>query len=444
MIDPKGLLIGNYKLIYTDYGLLKEHTTFVRLNSNKSQSWHDDNVRAIGMLLDFYDVYGAIDDPFKLFLRFSEVLRNGTINESGHDPIGLYWPPRSIQVQQKTVSHINALSDFLIALNPSHKKINPLRKSTQYEDMLKWAAYCRSKNNSFLGHIKGQISDIGVSRLISVRHSLAPLTQSPKCFPKDKYTDFVTKGLKSKKPFIHLRNWMAVHLMHFAGLRESELCHLWVDDVIGIRDGRTIRANITLYHPEFGIDRFGRKRAKVLASYGLEPRNRHAEKRSTRAGFKQTVVDSATEQPNGYSSKIYFFGEGSDVLFWNLYSGYLNYLAILKPSHPYLFVNEDGSVMTLNNFNRQYRFAIKRIGLVPGKTFGTTPHAHRHSYKQALEDAGLPEKIIQLCLRHHSLRSQDEYGELSSERIYEMMNSAGHNFREHYASSEMLEIIGSL
>ncbi|MCH2841427.1 hypothetical protein K3V81_14775, partial [Listeria monocytogenes] len=52
--------------------------------------------------------------------------------------------------------------------------------------------------------------------------------------------------------------------------------------------------------------------------------------------------------------------------------------------HPYLFVSAKEDVKdapyTIGAYRQLHGKAVRRIGLIPSKNSGTTPHGHRHAY----------------------------------------------------------------
>jgi integrase len=60
---------------------------------------------------------------------------------------------------------------------------------------------------------------------------------------------------------------------------------------------------------------------------------------------------------------------------------------------------------------------MRRIGLDPYKSLGTTPHGHRHSYGHYLRAAKLGNKVIQRALHHKWIRSQEVYTEAEMDEV---------------------------
>jgi integrase len=78
----------------------------------------------------------------------------------------------------------------------------------------------------------------------------------------------------------------------------------------------------------------------------------------------------------------------------------------LVDSHPFLFISgaNDRRHMTVGGYEKVHAAAVRRIGLVPAKASGTTPHGHRHAFGKGLAEAGMPGKLI-MKMMHHSAES---------------------------------------
>jgi hypothetical protein len=100
---------------------------------NKSRSWHNKLVQAVGLLLDYMEVnHNNYTSPKDFFDIFTKAVYSGTINEEGYDPSGLYWIPKKVETANMLLSALNGLSDWM------HKEygavqLNPWREATSYE-----------------------------------------------------------------------------------------------------------------------------------------------------------------------------------------------------------------------------------------------------------------------------------------------------------------------
>lgn len=120
---------------------------------SKSRSWHNKLVQAVGMLLDYMeanqDNYTSAKDFFEIF---TESIYEGTINEDGFDPSGLYWIPKRTETANILLTALNVFSDWL---HDEHgaTQLNPWREATSYEQRLNWMAQINKSHHSFLGHL---------------------------------------------------------------------------------------------------------------------------------------------------------------------------------------------------------------------------------------------------------------------------------------------------
>jgi site-specific recombinase XerD len=209
---------------------------------------------------------------------------------------------------------------------------------------------------------------------------------------------------------LRLRDLMITLLLHGGGLRESEPFHLFVGDV-DVDPDRPEVARVRVYHPENGAapaenERRWRDRAHYMRErWNLEPRTRlHGR---YHAGWKDLAL---TDQRHRFA-QIFWFPDQWGRVFLRLYRAYLKVRP--RANHPFLFVSERpahrGDPYTIAAFEQAHARAIRRIGLVPRKHDGTTPHAHRHSYGRAMADAGLDRLYRQRALHHRSPNAQDVY-----------------------------------
>jgi integrase len=88
---------------------------------------------------------------------------------------------------------------------------------------------------------------------------------------------------------------------------------------------------------------------------------------------------------------------------------------------PFLFVNSKGNPESKKNFNQKHCRAVKRIGLEPSKSLGTTPHAHRHSYGYRLSQGGFSQLAIQKAMHHKSPDSCLVYIQPTNEDVMKVM-----------------------
>jgi integrase len=76
--------------------------------------------------------------------------------------------------------------------------------------------------------------------------------------------------------------------------------------------------------------------------------------------------------------------------------------------------------MTIKAYEKVHATAVRRIGLIPAKNLGTTPHGHRHATGKYLSKAGFSRKVVMKIMHHASESSQDVYTQQS---ILEVQNA---------------------
>ena len=80
--------------------------------------------------------------------------------------------------------------------------------------------------------------------------------------------------------------------------------------------------------------------------------------------------------------------------------------------------------MPLIHTGKTTEAAVRRIGLIPAKMEGTTPHGHRHAAGQRLNDAGVDPQIRQHVLHHKSIESQMVYTEPNITKVTRILDEA--------------------
>lgn len=413
-----------------ELSLLTDYLLHLQVNG-RSKSTLDNVVRAVALFLDYMDANAdAFVEPERLFRTFVSRLYSGTVSEEGLDPSGLYWLPAS---DATTKGHINAITGFTDWLADKHgtAQINPLRKATNYEEYLNYAAWFRKNQNDFLGHIADKSISTTVKRARKIK-GRTPLVKSDDdaiAFPNSRFEEFFAQGIGgAKDPRVSLRDKLILLLMHGAGLRLSEAMTLWVTDVLE-SPGDPKQALVRIYSEREGVAPHGwrgrngdrTRKAYLAEEFGRRPR---CDMQGTQhLGFKATALDHR----DGYLIANWFptdYGR----LFMLLWSTYLKYRAAADANNPYAWVsfhnNAMGRPYTINAFNQNYAAGLRRIGLSPNKSEGLDPHGHRHNYGRRLTRAGIDPLIIKKCLHHRSLGSQMIYTTPGAQEISDMLTIA--------------------
>lgn len=428
-------------VILTECGPLHPLIHYVLKNRHTlSQSNLDKLVQAVGLLIDYMEAnHQVFDDPNDLFKTFVQRLYSGTVGVDGDDPSGLYWNARTPPVVRMLVNHLSGFSDWM-AQEQGTRQLNPWRQATRAEQQLAWAAWQHQKNRAFLGHTMSV--DVAALKVSKARSALLKKTdvidhEPVKFFSEDRMVDLLFKGFivpgKQKSPRIeerlNLRDILITMLMHYGGLRISEPFHLFVHDVIpdGTAPGEAL---VKVYHPSLGQapgdlrDAKGKSvvcdRATYLRDkYGLLPRTDYKSSHTLHAGWKGNALDSKQ-----HFMHVHWVPRWAGELFWKLWVFYMAQRDQFNPDHPYVFVTREGKPYSIDAFEDAHAKALKRIGLMPAKSLGTTPHAHRHAYGQRLADLQLDAIFVKKALHHKSLESQTIYTEPDRVKLKRAIDAA--------------------
>ncbi|MFG6563575.1 tyrosine-type recombinase/integrase [Sulfitobacter sp. 1A13421] len=387
--------------------------------ANRSDSWKGAAARTIGKFFDYYKMQGETEpcDPFlanQLINRFLSSLSNGTISVDGNDPSGLYWHPASRQVYDQSRTYLKC---FVEKLEDFHS--NSALKATSFYNAARQARNSeRQQSQSLLYHCATN-SD---RTLYPPSNNFGQTQASNRAveFPEKKLNDLIWLGCKRKRavpefydsngrPTIaseyNINLMMAIALMAGAGLRKSELFHLFVEDVWSPKN------IVYLYHPERGVHRQPEgptvtRQEYLMQEFGRIPRRRM--RGNQQVGWKSLLITDASNE----RSECYFLPKW-ESLFFRLFQEYRDRVLPDNVDHPYLFVSLDrdhfGQPWTSKALTKQFSAAVNSIGLVSKAEHGTTPHGCRHYYGQSLTDMGLSPVIIQQCMHHLSITSQVAY-----------------------------------
>ena len=410
----------------------------------KSISWHKKLVQSVRLLLDYINANKDKNIKAKEFFdTFAEALYTGTIDEKGKDPSWLGWLPKKTKTANALLFHLTAFSDWLYE-NYGTVQLNPWREATSYEQRLIWMAQINKRQRCFLGHLH-TIHDISKTaqqtRNLVTRPKIHSSVQV-KYFPDKKFGDLLCKGFKKTKKnteldLIDSYNWRDIAiaiLMHCGGIRHSEAFHLWIDDVSINKDGF---ATVRIYHPSEGAvpkkyqeglygKHINTREALLKIKYGLKPRNKYSSSDMRHAGWKNPLLDDDKSK----FMQVYWYEPKWGYVFAEVWQNYMlqRRRQGIPETNPYAFVSYTkkykGDMLSMEAHRQAHAKAVRKIGLEVAKDLGTTPHGHRHAYGQRLRDAGFNELVIQKCLHHNLIESQDVYTQYSIDDITKELNSA--------------------
>jgi len=424
---PKLLLPG----IFSESGILISHLRYLYRNGHKSPSWKERSAFSIVLLIKY--INANIDQFHKaqdLLRAFVESLSVGSIDPfTGDDSSNLFWPARTSTSVRQLLFHITDYTDYLNALGDGNKIMNPLRKASCTEERLNVCAYYQKKSKVFLNHLNGDNKNIDVVR--DVRSRVTPMfsVENVVRFPEDKVDDLLTKG------FVFTRKQMLFGetnydykcqaitiLMHFGGLRRSEVFQLYLSDILV--DDKRNEAIVRVFHPSDGNSpdpKFNNRRAYLQECFGLIPRTEYPVSNRQHCGWKNPLLTDK----RGFFQVVFAPPEKAKdfLLAWG---NYLKYQRIDCPDdffHPYAFTNSKGHPETIKNFQRLHHAAVERIGLEVAKYLGTSDHGHRHAFGFRLQSYGLSQIEIQKAMHHKSPDSCLVYIQPTNEEIRKKMRA---------------------
>jgi integrase len=424
-------------------------------NSGKSLSWMRNAARAVGLVFDYISEFQRVHPSFKMdgkgtrevMRRFAFAHTKGTIDtETGEDRLELYWPPSTVDATKR---YISAATNFIIWCEAESLIEGSFAKETSTlneQSALRFLRIAKNiKQKSMLGHIydaervsknlsvkrNGQFVDLGSGASAQVSASA-----EGKIFPTHLIVPLLEEGFKNNDDSEDITAKLFTMLLLFGGLRVSEPCHLWFNDISPQLDG-TLRC--VLRHPAESLTHFdksdSRTRALYLKEIGLLPRNDSANSRSYHAGWKDLALGPDK------SATIWIIHEGAEKMIAKYYLKYLRYRTDLMKvrrrkglkDHPFLFVRQDidgsGEPYSISAYVKALERAYDRleslgINVPRGKYAGTSPHGPRHWYGQTLENSNLPNKVIQQCMHHKNVLSQEIYTSPSHARIKKSLDDA--------------------
>lgn len=438
-----------FPALYTESGIILSHVRYLARNRNKSQSWKRKNTSALKLFIEYINAQGNHLTSKRKSLKVTSILRgfvdaliHGSISINGNDPSGLYWKPKKLTYADELLKYINGYTDYLADENNNQKPINPYRNATVTEERLNWCAYHNKLQSIFLNHLN-DIEGQGKNKYIrEVVMPFAPVVDIYKediaRFPEDKIDALLTSGFTpvitrnqdgSAEYHLNYRNICITMLMHYAGLRISEVLQLYISDIL--HDEKLDEALVRCYHPSQGASpKKGYKNRKdyLKTQYGLQPRTEIMQSNRQHLGWKDPLLTYKD------LSFLALFRQGKAKEFWHCWLSYLKYQRADPPAynnHPYAFTDTRGNPLSLKNFSKQHGAAVERIGLSCAKNMGTTEHGHRHSYGFYLaETLGWSQVWIQKAMHHKSHNSCLVYIQPSSSEVRNKLRNKEKELKE--------------
>ncbi|WDH25654.1 gamma-mobile-trio recombinase GmtY [Pseudomonas chlororaphis] len=434
---------------------------FLDMGRSRTATWQRDVCRAVGLFVDYLkanQIYFRDSSSRPQALSgFAEVLVTGTIDRNGDDPSGLYWQAKSLGRAKFLLGALTAFSDWLVNRYDTIA-INPWKEASVAEQIAYWRRHEKRRSHALLMHTHDRNAALAQSELVRSirvkRRGVIGDAAPVKYFPDERIADLLQQGFtvsgkqgaRSVHDRLNIRDIMITILLHGGGLRESEPFHLYVTDV-AVDPSNARSALVKVFHPEQGIApedyldpltgvRIAASREEYLrAKWGLEPRNLVVGR--FHAGWKDLHL---TDQKQKYA-QVHWFPSFWGEVFLALFKLYIMRIRSRHARHPYLFVSQKdevaGDPYTVASYRQAHAKAVKRVGLIVGKDYGTTPHGHRHAYGQLLTNARVDPQLIQKCLHHKSQESQQVYTNPTPATIAATLMEATERLNSPFALSDL-------
>lgn len=385
--------------------------------------------QAVGLLIDFMQARGhefynrapdqalSIDDKLNLpefHKQFYYTLLEGSF-QGGDEKWGLYWRGRTVKSVKDITKRANRFLKWIEG-DGSTKSSVPTREANVAEKIKFWSQFRIKKDTALLGHlhtVERARGRVGAAPQGQAPRSGSKSLANSKRFPHKHFHALLNKGFERRREirWTTYRDQMIVLLLHGGGVRIGAALNMWIIDVAEDPE-EPDTAYVKIYHPEEGIVHYtspstGRivsdKRVNYLKyKYGMLPLSMQTGK--SHAGTKHLLLTDDNDKYTAVFWRGYEYGRA----FLRLFRLYMQLRPKVK-DHPLLFITPQGKPMTVSGFEKVHAAAVRRIGLVPAKALGTTPHGHRHDYGSTLKAAGIDEKLIQIGMSHGSVDSQTVY-----------------------------------
>lgn len=421
--------------LLTESGILEVLVDYFA-HKSRSISWMKQRRASVKRFLQYVSVNEYQNRPEMQFMEFARTLQSGSFDvETGLDESQLCWFPLRSGEAQRIINGLTDFFDWMLENQYLTMHPNPPVTGGAYERVLKEKAYQYKRSAAFLGHAWAVNSTSSSQNTPQIRYTTnqnrSGGSSDVPAFPEKEFSNLLFKGFKTNGAY-NFRDMLITLLMHGAGFRISEPFHLFVSDVTrNSKDEKSLR--VLIHHPEQGgvpvtIEKHhplkkGNRASYLASEYALLPRNRIIT--TCHAGWKggrHSSVEGAKFFP------AYWFPTEYGELFKELWNQYMKQIARIERNHPYAFINTQrgdvGGMLTMKTFRQSHSEAVQRIGLMPAKKDGTTPHGHRHAYAQRLVGAEVPELTRQICLHHSSIKSQQVYTSPTSKNIEKELQAA--------------------
>jgi hypothetical protein len=379
-------------------------------------------------------------DRSLIFTAFAHDLVYGTIKED-NDPTGLWWQKTSDRVARRTMTRFLSFADWL-SQRFGTRNLNPTDREPTWDERIQfYRQYEYRRAGSMMKHLFTRSYAIeGLNEPVhrfQMPGQVLTVTPEVPVFPTERIKDLLWEGFRNlgirageSRPWVkwNLRNILFTMILLFGGKRESEPCHLWVDDVFEdpVNPGRAL---VLIHEPRSGKYTYtdpvtNRKTTTTRTDYlmrfcgGRKPLTEETGRR--RAGWKGNLLQDKTR----LAMRVFWLAPDMGYLFYDLWHLYIRYCRPVVQHNPYAFLTEDGEPMGAAAYADSFKRAVERIGLVHSKSLGTTPHGLRHWYGQQIESLKLDKKVGQLIFAHRSALSQEVYRQMTTADVSNIIDQA--------------------
>lgn len=199
---------------------------FLHRSHDRSLAWMSKVARSIRLFLEYLQINPAERDTYHLFQNFAQRLYSGTFErETGLDPSGLSWSPRSPQDASHIITHLTDFFHWLGEMRPRATQVNPRYAGSAFDQLTDEAAYQYRRSKAFLGHNWADNASPGTTGS-RIRYQRLPKVEigEPPAFPEERFEELLVKGF-TVAGRCDYRGMLITLLLHGAGFRESEPFH---------------------------------------------------------------------------------------------------------------------------------------------------------------------------------------------------------------------------
>lgn len=170
-----------------DYCLYRSHV--------RSLTWMRKVTRSVRMFLEYLQTNPEERDTYRLFQNFAQRLYTGTFDrETGLDPSGLCWAPRSPQDASHIITHLTDFFGWLGEMRSETPRVNPRYAGGAFDRQTEEAAYQYRRSKAFLGHTwAANVSSAETGSRVRGRRLPKVETSAPPAFPEERIEELLVR-----------------------------------------------------------------------------------------------------------------------------------------------------------------------------------------------------------------------------------------------------------